>query len=230
MKKILVILLCLLALCACAKEEDSGTMEIEEGQEPDWLAGGWFYNPDLPVINDEIFAKAAVDTDLQPLNILATQVVAGTNYAYLACDFNNALGASTAYKIVIVYNDLDDNSEVTKIADFDVEAYLEGDGNTTQDNLAGGWTNNSELPNMLDEDMNAAFDQALAELTGVDYEPVCVLASQVVAGTNYAILAKGTTVTAEAPTHLYIVSIYVDLENVATLNNICAIDISSFNQ
>lgn len=232
MKKILAILLCLLALCACGPKV-SGTMQIEEGDEPEWMVGGWLVNPDLPPINDAVFEKAQegyVGMTFQPLQRLGSQVVAGTNIAYLAYGEVVAPDAATAYKVVIVNEDLQNNASILKVADFNIENYLEGNGNTTPEGMGGGWTDNSELPNMVGDDLTKSFNEALEGIMGVGYEPVCVLATQVVAGTNYAFLAKGTTVTPEAPTHLYIVSIYVAMDGSAKLNNICAIDLSTFNE
>lgn len=77
--------------------------------------------------------------------------------------------------------------------------------------LAGGWQANKEDTTVIPDNVQAAFDKAMEGLVGVSYEPVAYLGSQVVAGTNYALLCKGTTVTAEPKTSYYKVVIYEDL-------------------
>ena len=50
----------------------------------------------------------------------------------------------------------------------------------------------------------AVFDKAIEGLMGVKYEPVLLLGTQVVAGTNYAFLCKGTVVYPDALPYWYI--------------------------
>ena len=71
--------------------------------------------------------------------------------------------------------------------------------------------------------IDQVFDQAAA-LTGMDYEPAAVLATQVVAGTNYAFLCKGTVVYPDAQPSWYIIYIYADLEGNDQLVNIVEFD------
>ena len=53
-----------------------------------------------------------------------------------------------------------------------------------------------------------AFNKATEELVGCDYEPVALLGSQVVAGTNYCLLCKCTVVTPDAPVSYVLMYIY----------------------
>lgn len=71
-------------------------------------------------------------------------------------------------------------------------AFAEGTG------LLGGWA--AAADPAVTEEARAAFDKAMEELVGVNYEPVALLGTQVVAGTNYCLLCKGTTVTLEPRT------------------------------
>ena len=61
--------------------------------------------------------------------------------------------------------------------------------------LAGGWTPSAD-PAVTDE-IKSIVDQALEGLVGVNYTPVAFLGSQVVAGTNYAVLCQATVVVPE---------------------------------
>ena len=58
--------------------------------------------------------------------------------------------------------------------------------------LAGGWTPSAD-PAVTDE-IKAIVDKALEGLVGVNYIPVAFLGSQVVAGTNYAVLCQAAVV------------------------------------
>ena len=138
-----------------------------------------------------------------------------------------------SFKVVTVFNDVENNpigGEIINVEDFDVNNYLDGEGSTTPEGLMGGWQDTNNLPNMLTDEENAVFEKALEGLVGVGYTPVATLATQVVAGTNYAFLALGTTVTAEPVTHLYVINVYADLQGNATVNNICGIDLTTFTQ
>ena len=58
--------------------------------------------------------------------------------------------------------------------------------------LMGGWAA-AEDPAITDE-VRALFDKAMEGLVGVNYVPVAYLGSQVVAGTNHAMLVRPSTV------------------------------------
>ena len=236
MKKLLVALLVMLMLVGCsAKEEPVDDPTIEEPVGPVGpVAGGWTINTELPEMNDAIFDKARQGIDgasYSPLFILGTQVVAGTNYEYFYYSKPVVPDAKPSFKVVTVYKGLGDDPEVSilNIVDFEVTDFTGEQGETTPAGMMGGFTEVEELPNFLSEEENAIFEKAFEGLDGVGYTPVAKLASQVVAGTNYAFLAMGKTMSAEPQTHFYVVNIYNDLEGNATVNNICGLNLANFN-
>lgn len=245
MKKLLIILLSVLMLTACTANKTDDTPEQPEGGEqttdvtPDDggatgnLAGGWTINADLPAMNDADFdeaRKALVGENFTPLFKIGTQPVAGENMAYLCYGTTVTANPVTGFKVVTVFKDLENKtSEITNVQDLEVANYLDGQGQTTPEGLMGGWQDADNLPNMLTEDQQAVFDKALEGMTGVGYTPVAVLATQVVAGTNYVFLAQGTTVTANPVTHLYIIKVYADLQGNAEVMNIYGLDLREFN-
>lgn len=236
MKKLLVALLVMLMLVGCsAKEEPTDNPTIEEPVGPVGpVAGGWTINTELPEMNDAIFDKARQGIDgasYSPLFILGTQVVAGTNYEYFCYSKPVVPDATPSFKVVTVYKALGDNLEasILNIADFEVTDFTGEQGETTPAGMMGGFTEVEELPNFLSEEENAIFEKAFEGLDGVGYTPVAKLASQVVAGTNYAFLAMGKTISAQPQTHFYVVNIYNDLEGNATVNNICGLNLANFN-
>ncbi len=91
--------------------------------------------------------------------------------------------------------------------------------------LSGGWTP-AEDP-AVTEEIRALFDQAMEGLVGVNYVPVAYLGSQVVAGTNHAILCQATVVYPGAQPQWAIVYLYEDLTGQVTIMNIADFDFGS---
>ena len=238
MKKILIALLTLFVLTACTSNKTETVdvdPEVKEEETVEEVAGGWTINANLPEMNDAIFDSARQEIDgasYSPLFIVGTQPVAGQNLMYLAYVRPVVPEGKPSFKMVTVFNDLENpiKGEIINVEDFVITDYLEGQGETTPEGLMGGWQDADSLPNMLSDDEKAVFEKAMEGLVGVGYQPVATLATQVVAGTNYAFLALGTSVTAEPITHLYVVNVYADLQGNATINNICGIDLSKFAQ
>ncbi|MBQ3278115.1 MAG: hypothetical protein IJG94_03035 [Clostridia bacterium] len=87
-------------------------------------------------------------------------------------------------------------------------------------NLAGGWAVAEDQA--ITEDLNNWFFQAMDSYqTGtitVAYTPVSLLSTQVVAGTNYAVLSKASEI--NQGTKWVIVYVYVDLKGNASILNI----------
>ncbi len=93
------------------------------------MVGGWMPAPDSTMTDDlkTIFDKGMASCRLDgavtvPVAYLGSQVVAGTNHAFL-CQTKSAYSgaeAYSAYVIVYLYEDLQGNVSVLNIADFDV--------------------------------------------------------------------------------------------------------------
>lgn len=92
--------------------------------------------------------------------------------------------------------------------------------------LLGGWSLAPDLSISLTEEDQARFDKALEGLTGMGYEPVAVLATQLVAGKNYAYLCKATPVSSKGIPHWVVAVVYEDLQGEATLSNVAEIDLT----
>ena len=84
--------------------------------------------------------------------------------------------------------------------------------------LMGGWQATTDTA--IDEDAQAAFDAAMEGLLGVEYEPVDLLATQVVAGTNYCFLCRSTVVVPDAVPGYALVYVYRDLSGKAEILDI----------
>lgn len=115
MKKLIALTLALLLMISAAAAERP-------------LAGGWTPSAD-PAVTEEL--KTLFDKGTEtltgagyiPVAFLGTQVVAGTNYAFLCravTAYPGALETEPAYAMVYLYRDLSGNVSILSIADFDV--------------------------------------------------------------------------------------------------------------
>lgn len=87
-----------------------------------------------------------------------------------------------------------------------------------------GWKINTKVGSYLTKSEKKAFDKAVEQLDGVTYTPVFTLATQVVAGTNYAFFCKAKTVTQKPKNSWKIVFVYQDLSGGAKVTKIKSFD------
>jgi predicted small lipoprotein YifL len=87
----------------------------------------------------------------------------------------------------------------------------------------GGWTIPEDAA--VSEEARAAFDKALEGLTGVSYQPVALVGTQLVSGTNYCILCEARVVYPDAVPYYALVYVYADLQGGAKILNIVILDI-----
>lgn len=224
MKKALSILLCLtlmagsiLVFTACGKQgkekEDPDTTNTESGGE---IAGGWV-KADSPVITEDfkkLFEKAVIELvggNYVPVAYLGSQVVAGTNHRVLCKATPGVPDAKTTYAIMTIYEDLGGKTKITELISSDAEAPRAEGG------LAGGWTE-TDSPELTDE-AKKALDKACETLTGAEYTPLALLATQVVAGTNYRIVCESKATVPNAESETVIVTVYADLQGNAKITD-----------
>ena len=237
MKKKLLILTIVLTLCVvitgCGKEE-------EKEKENNEVVGGWeTVLTDKQVGLDEeelkLFNSAKekyVGVDLEPIAVLGTQVVAGTNYMFLAKGTPVVQNPETSYKIVIIYKDLQGNSSITKVSDFDYTKYINKNIENDSKKLMGGWTVSStgKLNMLDDEELEASWEKATETLTGISYNPIAIVGKQIVSGTNYAILCYAKASANELPESIYLVTFYKDLNGNQEITYQSYVDLAEFNQ
>jgi len=91
----------------------------------------------------------------------------------------------------------------------------------------GSWTlNDDETEAYLPEKAKEAFETALEGYTGMNFTPIALLGTQVVAGTNYMYLCRGTAVVPNAEPALKVVIIYRDLEGNASITRVTDFDLT----
>lgn len=204
------------------------------------VAGGWTMNADetvgvLPDDAQKAFDKATegfVGNKLTPVALIGRQVVAGMNYAILCKSELVTKEPVVSYQVAIIYQKPDGEAEISNIADFNVADYTQGDGkDLSAEKLVGAWETPEDYTVVnLPAEVQTPFDKALDGWTGSRQEPLAYLASQVVAGKNYAVLCHSTLVTKDPVSCISVVTIYEDLQGNASVSNICAIDPADFNK
>ncbi len=179
----------------------------EEGEAA--MVGGWRLNTEGTAVEgnpdlEEVFSKAVEpmkDFQYEAAAILATQLVSGTNYCFLARKCAAAPDAKPTFELLYVYRDFSGNASVLQ------ETELIGEGT-----LGSFEVNDGSIPALENENVKNAFDKATETLLGVNYEPVAYLAKQIVNGTNYMILCRTQVVSPEAVPEFSLVTIYESLD------------------
>ena len=217
---LLAAVLCI-AMSACA----SGKPGNDSGSP---VVGGWTLSAvqtpvNLPEDVQSAFAKAAGEK-LIPVTLVGEQVVAGTNEMLLCAE-------DGAYRMVVLYRNLQGGAEITRTTDFTLTDYTHNGNKEPGEPLAGGWyvpETTTVLP--LSESAQAAFEKASGNFAGSSIEPMVLLGTQVVAGTNYAILCRVTPVYPDARSTVQVVTVYADLKGNAEFTGFSLIDPADYNR
>ena len=181
----------------------------------DVITGGWM-RPESPKITSDIeeLCRKAFDgmtgVSYIPTALLSTQVVAGTNYCILFRATPSVPDAEEVYAIGYLYEDLSGSVTVEDIQMTSVK--------TDFNDLEGGWKPAESLA--LTDEVQNIFDTALDGLTGVDYVPLALLGTQIVSGTNYAVLCEATVVYPGAEPYYAIIYLNEDLNGNSELTDI----------
>lgn len=243
MKKILIVLLAaLLALTAVAckaKETPKEAAENETSQEAaeeetvtdEPLAGGWTPAEDFSITDERqaVFDKgmaALLGVDYAPLAYLGSQVVAGTNHAFLVKGTVVVPSCPISYALVYLYEDLQGNVTILTIADLPIVPQEDGTLSLPEEGLMGGWSY-VEDPAFTDED-EAKLEAALQNQVGASYAIVAYVGEQVVAGLNRCLLVQVTPVVPNAQPHYALAYVYTDLEGNSSLTQVIDLDIGAY--
>lgn len=214
-----------------------GCKSKDDGEEK--LAGGWntIISNQVNDIDEEtinIFNNAKSkykELNLDLVALFGRQVVAGTNYMFLAKGYESGNSQAT-YKVVIVYHDLQGNDSIAKVSDFDYTKYTNRNIDGLNEQLSGGWNVESTgRPYSLFEDgENNIFEKATSTLTGMSFKPLVLVGKQIVSGTNYAVICYGAATVPDAKEGIYLLTLYEDLNGNGELVSIAYIDLADFNK
>jgi len=230
-----------LALTACGGKKEEAPVQSSEpavtqagsgAEDPGMILGGWQLNDDETIgwATEEAtaaFEKATTEltgADYQIVAQLGQQVVAGMNYMFLCKETMVTANPVTKLSIVTVYADLEGNAKITNVEDLDLGTFYDAanpEDSEASGTLLGGWSipDGFQAVN-LPVPVSTAYDQALANESG--YYPMALLGSQLVNGTNYAVLCFDGS----APCIAYI---YAPLEGDAELVNVYPINLGEFS-
>ena len=200
---------------------EDGAYMPEEGP----IDGGWS-KPLAEMVDEEkqaIFDKATEEwtgSKLEAMAYLGYQIVAGKNHAFLCKETLVLEKEVQHYAIVIIYEDLQGQASIKDILCCD-------EIEITEEGLAGGYTAPVSIllssNDIVIDEAQKAFYAAMVEFVGANYDPLAVLGTQVVAGTNYRIFCFGKGTDAESQAFFAIVTVYKDLGGNCTVQ-----DVSSF--
>ena len=200
-----------LALTGCSKKP-ADTLGSSDGSQ---LLGGWQLTAS-PVVTDDV--QALLDKALEgytgagfkPVAYVATQIVNGTNHLLVCRTAPVIPDATSTWALVTVYEDLDGNVTIGNVQNSGVETYVNG--------LMGGW----QIPDspVISTDLANSFEHAMEGFTGSKIEPVALLSTQLVSGTNYKLLALVSPVSSEPKPAWALVTVYVDLQGNAQITDI----------
>lgn len=174
--------------------------------------GGWEVNNGKLSIEENTEAKATFEKategltgyEYEPIALLGTQIVSGTNYSILARGKAVVPDAEPSYEIIMIYEDLEGNAKI-----LGEKALVGGEG----EEAVGAFTaNDGEYDFSKNVEVKAIFDKAFDGLVGASYEAVAYLGFQVVAGTNYLALFRETPTVPDAELSFVLVTVYEDLE------------------
>lgn len=194
-----------------SKDSEDVSSESDSTDEVEELLGGWT-EAESPEVTDEVkslLEKALEETvgaQYTPVALLETQVVAGTNYRLLCRRAVTSPEAEETYAYVTIYADLNGGAELLDIADTGVKTNLSEEAEGAYEAVSSP---------ELTEEAKKAFDQSIEGLTGVSYEPLALLATQVVSGTNYVILCRSQVVYPGADSSYSLMTVYQDLQGKA---------------
>lgn len=228
------------AFSACgSSQQSSEEAKPEESGNKEPVTGGWELHDNeanaLPEDVQAAFDKAKesyTGPELKPVAYVARQVVAGMNHMILCETAGTEETPAASYQMVMIYADLEGNAEIRQVKEFDLTAYVEG-GSTelNAEKLSGGWETAEDRSSVvIPQDAKDVFDKAVKNLEGTELEPVALLGTQVVAGTNYAFLCFSTLQKDETINGIQVVKVYEDLDGNAEVTNICTVDPADFNE
>lgn len=111
---------------------NTGDEAPDENTEAEPVTGGWqipeqITTAEIPEEAKKAFNKAVeglAGNDLTPMALLGTQVVAGTNYAFLCHSKLATADPAESIQLVIVYEDLEGNASIAGISNIDVSRYV----------------------------------------------------------------------------------------------------------
>ena len=207
---------------------------VETEADPSATVGGWTLpsaiSSTLTAEERAIFDKAVegiTGVGYDPVAVIATQGVSGTNRAYLCRGTLVTPGGGQCWSIVTVYENLRGDAEIREIKEFDFSNPIFATGEA--DGMAlGGWQIVEPSAVMIPADAAEALAKASEGMLGYEYTPIALLGTQLVSGSNCRILAYGAPVPPDDEGTPRVVAAYMSLDGTAELTGMGALDITAY--
>ena len=228
MKKIisitLLILIASILITGCSNQKEE-TKEV---------VGGWLktYTRESNLTEEEkIMFEEAMNTykelKLEPVTLIGTQIVSGTNYMFLCKGTTISNRPVSNWKMVIVYKDLQGKSTITSVKDFNLDEYAGNNKASKETELVGGWEASKKEESIdISEITQNYFKEATESIQDMTYTPITILGTQTVAGMNYAILSLGKK---DETYSINVLTMYVNLDGDSEITYTSVIDMAEFN-
>ena len=197
--------------------------------------GGWEacegYTQMLSEDDEKRFEKAVeglVGVGYTPITVIATQLVSGTNYAYLAQGTTVTANPKKSFYILKIYEDLKGEVDLSSAMEIETDYILTADEDNA--NLLGGWTatTTGKAGMFSDEAAQSSFDKAMEAYTGIKLNPIVLIGKQIVNGTNYIGLCRGETVTQKPVPGIYVVQWNADTQGNAKIENVSLLNLAYY--
>lgn len=140
-------------------------------------------------------AEQLIGAEYEPIAYLGSQVVNGTNHAVLAKQILTT-GRDTTNVVILIFNEKPNAMEATLVS---IDRVVEGGA------ALGGIKINPQVE--IPAEAKAAWEEAFGAWVGTKLEPIALLGTQVVKGTNFIFAATVTPVAPEAAAKASIVTI-----------------------
>lgn len=178
----------------------------------------------------ELFEEATeglTDLDYEPVAVIATQLVSGTNRAYLCTGTVVSPGGGVGWHVMGIYEDLGGGVRLLDIKELDITQPVLSEDPADAETV-GAWTVAKPGSDVLSAEVAELFEKAMAGVGGVDFKPIALLGTQIVSGTNYLVLCYGEPVAPDTRGALYLVQIHADLDGGAEVANVGLLDLLAY--
>lgn len=179
--------------------------------------GAWAVNHKagsyLSASEKKIFDKAVKDlvgVVYTPVLTLGKQVVSGTNYAFLCTAQTVTASPSYSWKVLIVNRSVKGKVKLVKVNSFSYKSVKTRKNIYKASTAPGAWSYSKEGTSSKGAPTAAkrALKKATKQRTGISLTALALLGKQVVAGTNYRLLCRGTLTDQFATSCLYVADVY----------------------
>ena len=187
-------------------------MRVETETKVNLTSGGYNINPTNEISKEALVAFQEATNSLagasyEPLILVGTQVVSGTNYKYIA--LISTITRNQKKKIVEmeIYKPITGKAMIKEGTTKELVSEATG---------LGAWKITA-LDEKIPSEVMTAADNYFSQIDGVGYKPLMYVAKQSVSGTNYMLYYKTTTVSPRQKYGLSSVVLYQDFSgNIST--------------